>query len=185
MLLFRKIDEQRWFNKKPFESLSVTELNTKDNELSVWMDFKKVFDIDLALAFVMTQNTFRNFWCVKIPDKRLKERGLTLRQQNSTTCYERMQPYHTNIVVPTLWELGSLAELIHELVQEPTENCIFYPESLLKVHYYNIIKQNLITIDFNERCNKGKWDVLNEMQKKFGEIDFSQLTNVVPLNKVK
>lgn len=181
MLYFRKIDETRWFGKQPLESLSVTELSTKDNELSVWMDYKKVFDLDLALAFILTQSCFKDIWCVKIPDEELSKRGIKLRQQDSGTCYERMRPYHTNIVVPTIWELGELASLIHDLVQNPQLNCRFYPESELKRHFYNTLKQDLITLDFNIGNQQNKWIVLREMQKKYGEINFEKLSNVVPL----
>lgn len=182
MLLFRKIDETRWFGKVLFESLSVTELNTKDNELSVWMDYRKVFALDLALAFALTQNCFQNFWCVKIPEEMLEANGVLLRQQDSSTCYIRMRPYHNNIVVPTMWELGAVAEIIHELVQDAERNCAYFPESMLKKHFYDILKQDLIEIDFNDKKNKSKWEVLCQMQKKFGEIDFSQLKNVVTLD---
>lgn len=180
MLLFRRIDETRWFNKGPLESLSVTELNTKDNELSVWMDYKKVFDIDLALAYILTQGGFKDVWCVVIPEAELEKRGLELRQEDSTTCYERMRPYHTNILVPTIWELGELAGLIHDLVQEPNINCRFYTEPDLKYRYYCMVKQDYIHIDYNKRENVGKWNVLAEMQKKFGKIDFAKLNNVIP-----
>ncbi len=185
MLLFRKIDETRWFDRQPLESLSVTELSTKDNELSVWMDFRKVYDMDLALAFILTQNCFNDIWCVKIPEERLQEKGLVLRQQDSSTCYEKMRPYHNNIVVPTIWELGELSQIIHDLVQNPQTNCRYFPVNDLKAHYYRILKQDLITIDFNMRTNKGKWDVLKEMEKRFGPVDFSQLNNVVPFVEKK
>lgn len=181
MLLFRKIDETRWFGKRPLESLSVTELNTKDNELSVWMDYRKVYDMDLALAFILTQSCFSDVWCVKIPEERLKEKGIALRQENSRTCFVRMQPFHTNILVPTISELGSLSEIIHDLVQNPEINCRYFPVNDLKAHYYAILRQDLITIDFNMQTNKGKWDVLKEMEKKFGRVDFSQLKKAVPL----
>ncbi len=114
-------------------------------------------------------------------DIRLKDKCLTLRQVDSNTCYVRMRTYHTNIVVPTIWELGDLAEIIHSLVQDPQMNCKYFPVNDLKVHYYNTLKQDLITIDFNIRTNKNKWDVLKEMEKKYGLVDFSQLKNVVPL----
>ncbi len=185
MLLFRKIDETRWFEKGPLESLSVTELNTKDNELSVWMDFKKVYDMDLALAFTLTQKCFQNIWCVKIPDEELTKRGLKLRQENSKTCYESIRPFHTNIVVPTIRELGELASLIHELVQDPHKNCRYFSVTDLKIHYYRMVKSDLITINYNERDNKGKWDTLMEVQKKLGKIDFSKLKNVKPLEAKK
>lgn len=185
MLLFRKIDETRWFGKGLLESLSVTELNTKDNELSVWMDYRKVFDLDLVLAFALTQSCFKGIWCVKIPEEMLDASGISLHQQDSSTCYIRMRPYHNNIVVPTMWELGAVAEIIHKLVQDTERNCAYYPESMLKKHYYDILKQDLIEINFNDKKNKSKWDALNQMQKEFGDIDFSLLKNVVAMDTKK
>ena len=108
MLLFRRIDNTRWFGKGYWESSSVTELNTKDNELSVWMDDRKVKAIDLALAYALTQGTIKEIWCVKIPKERLDASGLQLRQENSTTSYERMQSYHTNIICPNALYLSHL-----------------------------------------------------------------------------
>ena len=186
MLLFRKIDHTRWFGKEYWESLSVTELNTKDNELSVWMDYRKVLDIDLALAYSLTQGTIKEVWCVVIPKERLDSCGIKLRQEDSSTCFERMRPFHTNIVVPTLIELGELAGIIHELVQEPMANCRYYSETDLKNRFYEAVKHDLISIDFNDKKNQQKWQILLEREKVLGSIDFSQLKKAIPMaNKKK
>lgn len=185
MLLFRRIDNTRWFGKKYWESLSVTELSTKDNELSVWMDDKKVKAIDLALAYALTQGNIKEVWCVKIPKERLDACGLQLRQENSTTCYKRMQSYHTNILVPTLIELGDLAGIIHNLVQEPEVNCCFFTETDLKNRFYEMVKHDFIEIDFNDKKNQQKWQIIEEREKSLGKIDFGQLTNVKPREKKK
>ena len=185
MLLFRRIDNTRWFGKGYWESSSVTELNTKDNELSVWMDDRKVKAIDLALAYALTQGTIKEIWCVKIPKERLDASGLQLRQENSTTSYERMQSYHTNIIVPTLIELGVLAEIIHDLVQEPMANCCYFTETDLKSHFYEMVKQDFIVIDFNDKKNQQKWQIIEEQQRALGRIDFGKLQNVMPRVKKK
>lgn len=180
MLLFRRIDNTRWFGKGYWESLSVTELNTKDNELSVWMDNSNVEAIDIALAYALTQGTIKEVWCVKIPKEQLDIYNLKLRQQDSNTCYERMKSFHTNIVVPTLIELGDLASIIYELVQDPLANCCLFTETDLKNHFYEMVKLDFIVMDFNDKKNQQKWQILVEREKALGKIDFSQLKNSKP-----
>lgn len=185
MLLFRKIDNTRWFGKGYWESLSVTELNTKDNELSVWMDDRKVLAIDLALAYALTQGTIKEVWCVKIPQEQLDKCGLKLRQEDSTTCFERIQSFHTNILVPTLIELGELAGIIYELVQDPVSNCCYFTETDLKNHFYRMVKQDAILIDFNDKRNQQKWQIIEEREKVLGKIDFEKLKKAKPKVKKK
>ena len=183
MLLFRKIDEKRWFDRKPLESVSVTELNTLDNELSVWMKDEKVSDLDLGLAFILTQKSFKDIWCVKIPDEAIAASGLQLRQQDSTTPYLDMRSYHTNILVPTVKELSTLALLIHDLLKDTDSNCRLFCETDLKIHFYDVLLRNDIEIDFTTRTNQTKWDVVKEMQRTLGPIDFPKLDKVVPRKK--
>ena len=183
MLLFRKIDETRWFNKKPLESVSVTELNTLDNELSVWMQDGKVNELDLGLAFILTQRCFKDIWCVKIPDAALASTGLQLRQENSLTPYLAMRPYHTNVMVPTIKELSVFAFLLHDLIQDTYNNCRLFTETELKIHFYNVLVKNDIEIDFSIRTNQEKWNAIKEMQQTLGPIDFTKLNKVVPRKK--
>lgn len=180
MLLFRKIDEDRWAGRKYLSSISVTELNTLDEELSVWMYDGKVTELDLGLAFILTQKCFRDICCVKIPDAELTAKKLHLRQQNSTTPYVAMRPYHTNIQVPTAIELCDLAGIIYELYQNHGKNCKYFTETDLKIHFYNMLVKNAIEIDFKSSYNQEKWRVIKEMQKTMGPIDFSSLSRVVP-----
>lgn len=183
MLLFRKVDETRWFGKEFLESASVTELNTKDNELSVWMYDGIVSELDLALAFTLTQKCFKTICCVKIPKAELLAKRLLLRQENSTTPYVKMRPYHTNILVPTAIELCDLAGIIHALFQDAANNCKFFTETDLKVHFYNSLKKDELELDFTKPANQEKWNALKEMQKTLGIIDFTLLSKVTPRNK--
>jgi len=179
MLLFRKIDETRWAGKGYLESASVTELNTTDNELSVWMYDGTVEEIDLGLAFILTQKCFKDICCVKIPDAELEAKNLQLRQENSGTPYIEMQPYHTNIRVPTAKELCKLAGIIYELYQDHQNTCKYFTETDLKMHFYKKLAENKIEIDFKSSKNQEKWRVIKEMQSTMGVIDFSKLTNVI------
>ena len=132
MLLFRRIDETRWFDKEFLESASVTELSTTDNELSVWINDGSVSELDIGLAYILTQRSFKSIWCVKIPDNALSAKKLLLRQQDSSTPFVAMRSYHTNILVPTVLELADLAEIIYELVKDHNANCKFFTETELK-----------------------------------------------------
>lgn len=183
MLLFRKIDETRWFDRKPLESVSITELNALDNELSVWEQDDKVKELDLGLAFILTQRVFRDIWCVKIPDEVLAAKGLQLRQEDSSTPYIAMRSYHTNVKVPTVKELSIFASLLHDLIQDTDNNCRFFSETDLKIHFYNVLVTNAIEIDFTAWTNLEKWKAIKEIQQTLGTIDFSKLDNVVPRKK--
>lgn len=180
MLLFRKIDESRWAGKAYLSSTSVTELNTLDDELSAWMYDGTVSELDLGLAFILTQKCIRDICCVKIPDSELTAKHLMLRQQNSTTPYVAMRPYHTNIQVPTAIELCDLAGIIYNLYQDHLSNCRYFTETDLKMHFYNTLVNNAIEIDFRSSSNQEKWRVIKEMQKTMGGIDFSILSKVIP-----
>ena len=180
MLLLRKIDETRWFNKEFLETTSVTDLNAADNELSAWMDDGSVSDLDLALAFILTQSSFKTICCIKIPDNALNDKKIQLRQQNSSTPYINMRPYHTNILVPTIVQLADLAEIIYNLIRTSETNYKFFAETDLKIHFYNTLVQNAIEIDFTSKKQYEKWRVIKEMQESLGAIDFTRLTNVIP-----
>lgn len=184
MLLFRKIDETRWLGKEFLESTSVTELNTKDNKLSVWMNDGKVSEMDLGLAFILTQSCFKTICCVKIPDEMLKAKKLELEPENSSTPFIAMRPYHANVLVPTVLELSDFAEIIYELVKDQDTNCKFFSETDLKVHFYQTLIKNAIEIDFSIKTNQAKWDVVRETEKSFNsKIDFTKLDKVKPRTK--
>ena len=81
MLLFRKIDDKRWFGRRELESVSVSDLANKDNELSVWMDINGATPLDLALAFALTGKSIQGVYWVKIPDGDIESKGLLLRER--------------------------------------------------------------------------------------------------------
>lgn len=180
MLLFRKIDDKRWFGKKELETVSISDLSNKDNELSVWMDINGVTELDLALAFVLTCKSIQGVYWVKISDEDIKEKGLGLRQEDSTTPFVSLRPHHTNIQVPTLYELGAVAEVIHKLVKDPDANCKFISETDLNDRFYDAVKGGLIEIDFSDKYHKAKWDTIRRLEKMKGKIDYSKLQSVTP-----
>ena len=109
MLLFRKIDENKWFGKQELETISISDLFNKDNELSVWMGINGATELDLALAFAFTGKSIKGVYWVKIPDGEIEAKGLELRQEDSITPFVSLRSNHTNIKVPTLYELGAIA----------------------------------------------------------------------------
>lgn len=179
MLLFRKIDDKRWFGRRELESVSVSDLANKDNELSVWMDINGATPLDLALAFALTGKSIQGVYWVKIPDGDIESKGLELRPQDSSTPYVSLRSNHTNIKVPTIYEMGSVAEIIYELVQDPNANCRFISETELNDRFYEAIIGGLIEIDFTDKSQQAKWDTLKRLEKEKGRIDYTQLKTVI------
>jgi hypothetical protein len=180
MLLFRKIDENKWFGKQELETISISDLFNKDNELSVWMGINGATELDLALAFALTGKSIKGVYWVKIPDGEIEAKGLELRQEDSITPFVSLRSNHTNIKVPTLYELGAIAEIIHQQVQEPDTNCKFVSETELNDRFYDAVKEGLIEIDFSDKYHKGKWDTIRMLEKQKGKIDYSQIQTVIP-----
>lgn len=109
--------------------------------------------------------------------------SLLLRQEDSSTPYLAMRPYHTNVKVQTVKELSIFASLLHGLILDTDKNCRLFSETELKIHFYNVLTSNAIQIDFTIKTNQAKWDVIIEMQRTLGAIDFSKLDKVVARKK--
>ena len=113
MYYIRKVEKTKWNDKILHDSVSISDLSTDDNDISVWMDDdSKDRYKHLLLAFVLTTGKIRDLYYVRIPDVDVIKKGLGFHLVPSATPYINMQSLHTNIVVPTLYELGDLAEII-------------------------------------------------------------------------
>ena len=174
MLYLRKIDEDQWKDKILHDAVSISDLKTSDNDISVWKDDGTPGLINkLALAYSLTTGRITDLWCVDIPDNLLA--GFSFNPAPSSTIFSSMQSLHTNIVVPTLYEMGELAEIIYNLIKEGKQ--IYISEQELKECFYNAIKADEILIDFNDKRFRQFRKPLAEIEKEKGKIDFSRLHN--------
>lgn len=174
MLYLRKIEEPQWKNKKLHDAVSISDLKTTDNDISVWKDDGTPGLINkLALAFSLTTGRITDLWCVDIPDNLLVK--FSFNPVPSSTIYSSMQNLHTNIVVPTLYEMGNLAEIIYNLIKEGKQ--IYISEQELKECFYNAIIADEISIDFNDKRFRSFRKPLSEIEKIKGKINFSTLHN--------
>lgn len=90
---------------------------------------------------------------------------------------------HTNIVIPTLYEMGDLAEIIHQLIKNGEQ--IYISEQEQKECFYNAVKADEIEMDFNDWKNQNFRKALAEMEGIYGQINFSQLQNAKDSKKKK
>ena len=97
--------------------------------------------------------------------------------------YLQCRSLHTNIVVPTLYEMGDLAEIIHQLIKNGEQ--IYISEQEQKECFYNAVKADEIEMDFNDWKNQNFRKALAEMEGIYGQIDFSQLQNAKDSKKKK
>lgn len=157
----------------------ISDLRTLDNDISVWKDDGNVEVVKLALAFSLCTKNIKDLWCVKIPDKALG--NFKFHHAPSSTPYLQCRSLHTNIVIPTLYEMGDLAEIIHQLIKDCKQ--IYVSEQEQKECFYEAIKADEIEMDFNDRRNQNFRKALSEMETIYGEIDFSQLHNTKDTKK--
>ena len=174
MYYIRKVEKTKWNDKILHDSVSISDLSTDDNDISVWMDDdSKDRYKHLLLAFVLTTGKIRDLYYVRIPDVDVIKKGLGFHLVPSATPYINMQSLHTNIVVPTLYELGDLAEIIYDITTAGNQQYI--AEQELKELFYDAVKNDLIEIDFNNKKYQGFRKPLREIEKQKGDIDFSKL----------
>lgn len=182
MFYLRKIEESQWYGKQLLDSVSVSDLRTADNDISVWQDDGSPgLFLKLALAFTLTTGRISDMWCVNIPDNKLTK--YSFHPQPSSTPYLPMQVLHTNIVIPTLYEMGDLAEIIFNLIQNNKQ--IYVTEQELKECFYNAIAADEVLIDFNDRRYRSFRKPLADIEKTKGNIDFSKLKNAKEVVKRK
>ena len=187
MYYIRKVEKIKWDDKILHDSVSISDLSTDDNDISVWMDDdSKDRYKHLLLAFVLTTGKIRDLYYVRIPDVDVSKKGFGFNLVPSTTPYINMRSMHTNIVIPTLYELGDLAEIIYDITSAGNQQYI--AEQDLKELFYDAVKNDLIEIDFNNKKYQGFRKPLREIEKQKGDIDFSKLKSckeIVPADTEK
>lgn len=187
MYYIRKVERTKWDGLALHDSVSIGDISTDDNDISVWEDdnskdeYKK-----LSLAFALTTGKICDLYCIRIPEQALKNKKLEMEYKASGTPYFTKQTKHVNIKVPTLYELGDLAEIMYDEVE--SQKMEYISEQELKELFYYAIKADEIKIDFNDKRYRNFRKSLADIENQKGAIDFSILTNakdVMPDNRVK
>lgn len=186
MYYIRKIERLKWDGRGLHESVSIGDLKTDDNDISVWADDNTPDECKrLALAFVLTTPKICDLFCIRIPDTELSQKRLNVEQRPSGTPYLKQQSKHYNIKVPTLYELGDLAEIMYNEVA--SQNIEYISEQELKEFFYSAVLADEIKIDFNDKKYRNFRKPLADIEKQKGSIDFSRLVNakdITPDSKV-
>lgn len=171
-----------WEGKSLHNTMSLYDLRSSDNDISVWKNDGSQEQINkLALAFELTTGRITDMNYINIPDKELEKKGFEFHEEQSSTPFLPMREFHTNIIIPTLYELGDLAEIIYNLIQ--SGECKYITEREIKETFYKAIKADEIIIDFNNRKFRSLRKPLKEMENEMEPIDFSELQNVKDIDK--
>lgn len=173
MYYIRKIDQSLWKDKQALDAVSISDLSTKDNDISVWIDDDTPNEyIRLALAFILQTPKMGDLFILRIPGDMIKAKGLDFNIIPSGTPYVPKRSLHTNICVPTLYELGDFADIMHTLVEQ--DKMVYVSEQELKEAFYQAVKNNEIEIDFNDKRYRPFRKPLREIEtQKKSPIDFS------------
>lgn len=172
MLYVRRYKPILWDNKCCLDAVSLSDLVTDDNDISVWemQDDQSDFE-DIVLAMAMSKDKLVDFYMLIMDDKKIKQLGLSMNPKPSSTKYVLQQGKHNNIYVPTFWEIGYLAEYMYDLTLDQSK--VFYvSEPDLKEYFYKAVKsckidKNIVLSD--SQFKKYKQPLL-EMEKLYGSI---------------
>ncbi len=147
MYYLRRIKPERWDNKDSLDAVSVTDLGTEDNDISVWQisDMNELEEAGLTIA--MTNSSIKDVNVVIMEDKRLKELGFEITNQPGKSHFAEKNDSHKNISVPTFWEIGYLAEYIHNQLQDE-KNFHYFAEEELKETLYKVAKGGSMNYQF-------------------------------------
>ena len=130
----------------------------------------------------METGQIRGMYCLRIPDDKVKEMELELNPVSSKTPYIPMRDYHTNIVVKDLLQIGKLATIMHELIENGQQ--VDVSETELKECFYDAIKADEIEMNFDKSKNREYRKIISEYEAKKNEkVDFSKLKNVKDISR--
>lgn len=154
MLFVREIDMNKWLKRAQLDSVSVSDLQTSDNDISVWEVHPSLSDIDdIALAVMMRRDRVQEITIVYLDSNELAQKyNISMHRLAGNSHFAAMNSKHSNFVIPTFWEMGFLTEYIQEKLKNPKNNTKYYSEITMKqllLAAYNakrildaVIKQN-------------------------------------------
>lgn len=147
MFYLRRIEPILWEGKQNLDAVSVSDLKTEDNDLSVWEinDMDELEEVGLTIA--MTKSSLKDFNVVILEDKELTKLGLKITSQPGTSRFAEKNGSHKNISVPTFWEIGYLSEYIHNQLHDE-KNFHYFAEPELKETLYKVAKNGSMNYDF-------------------------------------
>lgn len=164
MYYIRVIDSDKWEGKSQYDIASIDDIVSSDGEVSVWMDDSSHPLEDLLLAYLMTRKQIKDVCCVKIPEEYVCKRKIKQRQEDSSTPYVSIGNLHTNLLIPTLFELGDVAESIYEALENGYAE--YVPEQDLKERLYELINAGEIKVDLTDKDYKRIKNAYNEIAQQ-------------------
>ncbi len=161
MLYIRKIKEESWFfEKEALDSDSISDLSTTNHELSVWQIENDRSNLDnIVLALALTRNETRGIYVAIINNEDLKTEynwDITIMDEESDTAYNEMRNEHKNFILSSFWDLGFLAEHIHNLIQDEAKY-LYYDEPKLISLLSKAITEGKISLEDLKSHKKTKW----------------------------
>lgn len=122
MIYMRKLDNDAWDGKPINDSDSISDLGTKNHELSVWEIDEDLNNIDdIALALALTRNDTRGFMTVLLdPEEINKDTGfqITIQEQEGQSLYVAQNSKHKNFMLYTIDDMSRLASYIHSIIDQ-------------------------------------------------------------------
>lgn len=160
MYYLRKIDPELWDGKENLDAVSIGNLSTKDNNISVWQigDRNELEEVGLTIA--MTRDSLKDVNVVIMEEDEIRKLGLEVTSQSGMSRFAEKNDSHKNISVPTFWEIGYLSEYIYERLKDE-ENFHYFAEEELKETLYKVVKEG--SMDYRFMADKSEKKLRNTL----------------------
>ena len=158
MLFVREIERDKWLERAELDSVSVSDLQTPDNDISVWEVQSNLSDIDdVALAVMMRRDRVQEITMVYLDSDELAQKyNIGMNKLEGNSYFAEMNSKHSNFMVPTFWEMGYLTEHIQEKLKNPDVNIKYYSEPEMKQLLLAAYKGKRIPADIIKENGKFK-----------------------------
>lgn len=168
MLYVRALNPDAWMNvitgdTDPLDSDVISDLSTSNHELSVWEVDDNLSDMDdVAVALALTRDEVRDLTLVKLSPIHMRtskyyNEDLDIKEQPGKTVFDKMIDRHKNFMLPSIWQMGFLAEYISSLITNDFEsNCVIYDSTRL----LDLINKAVDSgeLDPDSLKKRGKWN---------------------------
>lgn len=147
MYYLRRIEMEHWEGKACLDAVSVSDLHTFDNDISVWQ-VNNLAELDMVgLAIAMTRTKLKDFYVVILNAEEISALGLQVKDQMGESRYNEVNEFHKNIYIPTIWEMGYLSKYVYKQLHNKN-NVHYFAESELRQILYKTVKEQRMDVSF-------------------------------------
>lgn len=156
MYYLRRVSPDKWDGLPTDDSISLSDLNTSDHDISVWKVADDKSNLDqVILACAMANSKVKDFSYVLIDERDIEKLSLNVNDKLGRTMYVQMRGQHINIETNTGKELCALSVCIHD---EYNNSCKDVTITEIRDCLYRAVKEHrAFSLEFFDEEDSKNW----------------------------